>query len=243
MAKHGKSYVAARSAVDRERLYTPLEAIRILKEAPARKFDETVETHLNLGLNVRHADQQLRGTLMLPHGTGRELRVAVFAEGDKAKEAEDAGADVVGSAELASQIEGGFDEFDVAIATPDLMGVVGRLGRILGPRGKMPNPKAGTVTFDVGKAVRDAKAGKLEYRTDRGANVHVAIGKKSFDERALLENYAALVEEIVRAKPSAAKGRYIRSITVASSMGPGIKVDPSRTRDIAGELEESLASA
>jgi large subunit ribosomal protein L1 len=243
MAKHGKSYVEARSAVDRERLYTPLEAIRILKEAPARKFDETVETHLNLGLNVRHADQQLRGTLMLPHGTGRELRVAVFAEGDKAKEAEDAGADVVGSAELASQIEGGFDEFDVAIATPDLMGVVGRLGRILGPRGKMPNPKAGTVTFDVGKAVRDAKAGKLEYRTDRGANVHVAIGKKSFDERALLENYAALVEEIVRAKPSAAKGRYIRSITVASSMGPGIKVDPSRTRDIAGELEESLASA
>jgi large subunit ribosomal protein L1 len=243
MAKHGKSYVEARSAVDRERLYTPLEAIRILKEAPARKFDETVETHLNLGLNVRHADQQLRGTLMLPHGTGRELRVAVFAEGDKAKEAEDAGADVVGSAELASQIEGGFDEFDVAIATPDLMGVVGRLGRILGPRGKMPNPKAGTVTFDVGKAVRDAKAGKLEYRTDRGANVHVAIGKKSFDERALLENYAALVEEIVRAKPSAAKGRYIRSITVASSMGPGIKVDPSRTRDIAGELEESLATA
>jgi large subunit ribosomal protein L1 len=243
MAKHGKSYVEARSAVDRERLYTPLEAIRILKEAPARKFDETVETHLNLGLNVRHADQQLRGTLMLPHGTGRELRVAVFAEGDKAKEAEDAGADVVGSAELASQIEGGFDEFDVAIATPDLMGVVGRLGRILGPRGKMPNPKAGTVTFDVGKAVRDAKAGKLEYRTDRGANVHVAIGKKSFDERALLENYAALVEEIVRAKPSAAKGRYIRSITVAASMGPGIKVDPSRTRDIAGELEESLASA
>jgi large subunit ribosomal protein L1 len=243
MAKHGKSYVEARSAVDRERLYTPLEAIRILKDAPARKFDETVETHLNLGLNVRHADQQLRGTLMLPHGTGRELRVAVFAEGDKAKEAEDAGADVVGSAELASQIEGGFDEFDVAIATPDLMGVVGRLGRILGPRGKMPNPKAGTVTFDVGKAVRDAKAGKLEYRTDRGANVHVAIGKKSFDERALLENYAALVEEIVRAKPSAAKGRYIRSITVASSMGPGIKVDPSRTRDIAGELEESLATA
>ena len=242
MAKHGKSYVEARSAVDRERVYTPLEAIRLLKGAPARKFDETVETHLNLGLNVRHADQQLRGTLMLPHGTGREMRVAVFAEGDKAREAEEAGADVVGSAELASQIEGGFDEFDIAIATPDLMGVVGRLGRILGPRGKMPNPKAGTVTFDVGKAVRDAKAGKLEYRTDRGANVHVAIGKKSFDERALLENYAALVEEIVRAKPSAAKGRYIRSITVATSMGPGIKVDPSHTRDIVGELEESLAT-
>jgi large subunit ribosomal protein L1 len=243
MAKHGKSYVQAREAVDRERTYTPLEAIRLLKEAPARKFDETVETHFNLGLNVRHADQQLRGTLMLPNGTGREMRVAVFAEGDKAKEAEEAGADVVGSAELASQIEGGFDEFDIAIATPDLMGVVGRLGRILGPRGKMPNPKAGTVTFDVGKAVRDSKAGKLEYRTDRGANVHVSIGKKSFDERALLENYAALIDEIVRAKPSAAKGRYIRSITLATSMGPGIKIDPGRTRDIVAELEESLATA
>lgn len=242
MAKHGKSYAKARAAIDRERTYTPLEAIRLLKEAPARKFDETVETHLNLGLNVRHADQQLRGTLMLPYGTGREMRVAVFAEGDKVKEAEEAGADVVGSAELASQIEGGFDEFDIAIATPDLMGVVGRLGRILGPRGKMPNPKSGTVTFDVGKAVRDAKAGKLEYRTDRGANVHVAIGKKSFGERALLENYAALVDEIVRAKPSAAKGRYIRSITVTTSMGPGIKVDPGRTRDIVAELEESLAT-
>ena len=163
---------------------------------------------------------------MLPNGTGREMRVAVFAEGDKAKEAEDAGADVVGAAELAAQIEGGFDDFDIAVATPDLMGVVGKLGRILGPRGKMPNPKAGTVTFDVGKAVREAKAGKLEYRTDRGANVHVAIGKKSFDERALLENYAAVVEEIVRAKPSAAKGRYIHSITVTTSMGPGIKIDP-----------------
>jgi large subunit ribosomal protein L1 len=243
MARHGKSYAQAREAVDRERTYTPLEAIRLLKEAPARKFDETVETHFNLGLNVRHADQQLRGTLMLPHGTGREMRVAVFAEGDKAREAEEAGADVVGSAELAGQIEGGFDEFDIAIATPDLMAVVGRLGRILGPRGKMPNPKAGTVTFDVGKAVRDAKAGKLEYRTDRGANVHVSIGKKSFDERALLENYAALIDEIVRAKPSAAKGRYIRSITVATSMGPGIKIDPGRTRDIVAELEESLATA
>ena len=243
MAKHGKRYVESRTAVDRENAYTPLEAIRLLKATPSPKFDETVEAHLNLGLNVRHAEQQLRGTLMLPHGTGREMRVAVFAEGDKAKEAEDAGADVVGSAELATQIEGGFDDFDIAIATPDLMGVVGKLGRILGPRGKMPNPKAGTVTFDVGKAVRDSKAGKLEYRTDRGANVHVAIGKKSFDERALLENYAVLVEEIVRAKPSAAKGRYIRSITVATSMGPGIKVDPGRTRDIVGELEESLATA
>lgn len=237
MAKHGKSYVQARTAVDRERTYTPLEAIRLLKSLGAAKFDETVETHFNLGLNVRHADQQLRGTLMLPHGTGREMRVAVFAEGEKAKEAEDAGADVVGSADLATNIEAGFDDFDIAIATPDLMGVVGKLGRILGPRGKMPNPKTGTVTFDVEKAVRDAKAGKLEYRTDRGANVHLPIGKKSFDERALLENYAVVVEEIVRAKPAVAKGRYIRSITVTTSMGPGVKVDPGRTRDITAELE------
>jgi large subunit ribosomal protein L1 len=187
---------------------------------------------------VRHADQQLRGTIMLPHGTGKEARVAVFADGEKAKEAEEAGADLVGTADLAKKIEEGLDDFDVAIATPDQMGVVGKLGRILGPRGKMPNPKTGTVTFDVGKAVRDAKAGKLEYRTDRGANVHVPIGKKSFDERALLENYAALVEEIVRAKPSAAKGRYIRGITLTTTMGPGIHVDPTRTRGISEELEE-----
>ena len=243
MSSHGKRYRQAREAIDRERLYTPLEAVRILKEAPAAKFDETVEVHLNLGLNVRHADQQLRGTLMLPHGTGKELRVAVFAEGEKAKEAEEAGADVVGAADLGAQIEEGFDDFDVAIATPDLMGTVGKLGRILGPRGKMPNPKAGTVTFDVGKAVSDAKAGKLEYRTDRGANVHLSMGKRSFDERALLENYGTIVEEIVRAKPAAAKGRYIKSITLTSSMGPGVRVDPSRTRDVAAELEEALAPA
>jgi large subunit ribosomal protein L1 len=237
--QHGKRYRQARSQVDRERLYTPLEAIRLLKSFDGAKFDETVEVHFNTGLNVRHADQQLRGTLMLPHGTGKDVRVAVFAEGEKGKEAEDAGADVVGAADLAQQIEGGFDEFDVAIATPDMMGTVGRLGRILGPRGKMPNPKTGTVTFDVAKAVRDAKAGKLEYRTDRGANVHVPLGKKSFDERALLENYAAVLDEIVRAKPAAAKGRYVRSVTLTSSMGPGIKVDPSRTRDVLGELEET----
>lgn len=243
MAGHGKRYSESRTKIDRERTYSPLEAIRLMKEMRAAAFDETVEAHVNLGLNVRHADQQLRGTLMLPHGTGREMRVAVFADGDKAAEARDAGADVIGTADLAQQIEGGFDDFDVAIATPDQMGVVGRLGRILGPRGKMPNPKTGTVTFDVGKAVREAKAGKLEYRTDRGANVHLPIGKKSFDERQLLENYAALVEEIVRAKPAAAKGRYIRSITVASSMGPGIKIDPSKTRDIAAEIEEAAPVA
>jgi large subunit ribosomal protein L1 len=241
MAHHGKRYREARAKIDREHAYTPLEAIRLLKSGESAKFDETVETHFNLGLNVRHADQQLRGTLMLPHGTGREMRVAVFAEGEKAAEAKEAGADVVGSADLAAQIEGGFDDFDIAIATPDLMGVVGRLGRILGPRGKMPNPKTGTVTFDVGKAVSDAKGGKLEYRTDRGANVHLSIGKRSFDERRLLENYAAVVEEIVRAKPSAAKGRYIRSITLTTSMGPGVKVDPTRTRDITSELEEAVA--
>jgi large subunit ribosomal protein L1 len=239
MAAHGKTYREARARVDRERAYSPLEALRLMKELPAAKFDETVETHFNLGLNVRHADQQLRGTLMLPNGTGRDVRVAVFAEGEKATEAKDAGADVVGSAELATQIEGGFDEFEVAIATPDMMGVVGKLGRILGPRGKMPNPKTGTVTFDVAKAVRESKAGKLEYRTDRGANVHVPIGRKSFGERQLLENYAAVVEEIVRAKPAAAKGRYIQSITVTTSMGPGIKIDPQKTRDILGELEEA----
>ena len=192
---------------------------------------------------IRDQEQQLRGTLMLPHGTGREARVAVFAEGDKAREAEEAGADVVGTADLATQIEEGFDDFDVAVATPDQMSVVGKLGRILGPRGKMPNPKTGTVTMDVGKAVREAKAGKLEYRTDRGANVHVPIGKRSFDERALLENYAALVEEIVRAKPSAAKGRYIKQITLTTTMGPGIHVDSSITRDIADELEAATVPA
>jgi large subunit ribosomal protein L1 len=179
---------------------------------------------------------------MLPHGTGRELRVAVFAEGEKAKEAEAAGADIVGSADLAKRIEEGFTDFDLAIATPDQMGTVGKLGRILGPRGLMPNPKTGTVTMDVAKAVQESKAGKLEYRTDRGANVHLTIGKKSFDEKQLLENYATLIEEIVRAKPSAAKGRYIRSITLTTTMGPGVHVDTTRTRGIAEELEEEAAT-
>ena len=232
---HGKTYRNARAQIDRERLYAPGEAVRLLKEVPGPKFDETVEVHFSLGLNVRHAEQQLRGTISLPNGTGREQRVAVFAEGEKAREAEEAGADIIGAADLAKRIEEGFTDFDVAIATPDLMGQVGRLGRVLGPRGLMPNPKTGTVTMDVGKAVREAKAGKQEYRTDRGANVHVSLGKKSFEERALLENYAALVDEIVRAKPAAAKGRYIRQVTLTTTMGPGIKVDPSRIRGI---LEE-----
>jgi large subunit ribosomal protein L1 len=239
----GKRYRQAFGQIDREQLYSPVEAIRLLKGFETAKFDESVEVHFRLGLNVRHADQQLRGTLMLPHGTGREVRIAVFADGEKAREAQDAGADVVGTADLAGQIEGGFDDFDVAIATPDQMGVVGRLGRILGPRGKMPNPKTGTVTFDVGKAVRDAKAGKLEYRTDRGGNVHVVIGKKSFDERQLVENYAALIDEIVRAKPAAAKGRYIRGVTLTSTMGPGVHIDPAQTRGIVEELEEQEAAA
>ncbi len=243
MSSHGKRYVEARGAVNREELYSPVQAVRLLKEAPAAKFDETIEVHLNLGLNVRHADEQLRGTMMLPHGTGRTARVAVFADGDKAREAEEAGADIVGSADLAKRIEEGFTDFDVAVATPDQMGNVGRLGRILGPRGLMPNPKTGTVTFDVAKAVREAKAGKLEYRTDRGANVHIAIGKRSFDERQLVENYAALLDEIVRAKPSASKGRYIKKITLSSTMGPGIHVDPTRTRDIADELAGDAEAA
>ena len=243
MSAHGKRYRAAREAVDRENAYSPLEAVRLLKGSEGAKFDETVEAHFRLGLNVRHADQQLRGTIMLPHGIGKDVRVAVFAEGEKAREAEDAGANVVGAADLAAKIEEGFIDFDVAIATPDQMGVVGKLGRVLGPRGLMPNPKTGTVTFDVGKAVQDAKAGKLEYRTDRGGNVHLPIGKRSFAEQALLENYAALVEEIVRAKPSAAKGRYIKQITLSTTMGPGIHVDSTRTRDIADELSSSAPPA
>src|SRR5689334_969890 len=237
MAQHGKRYRDSRAAFDREALYSPVQAVRLLKGMGATKFDESVELH------VRHADEQLRGTPMLPHGSGKDVRVAVFAEGDKAREAEQAGADVVGSADLAKRIEEGFTEFDVAIATPDQMGNVGRLGRILGPRGLMPNPKTGTVTMDVGKAVSEAKAGKLEYRTDRGANVHVAIGKKSFDERALVENYAAVLEEVVRAKPAAAKGRYIRQITLTSTMGPGIRIDPARVRGIVEELDEAPPEA
>jgi len=241
VSAHGKRYDEARAAIDRERLYAPGDAVAALKTAPDARFDETVEVHFRLGLNVRHADEQLRGTIMLPHGTGREMRVAVFAEGDKAREAQDAGADVVGSADLAAKIEGGFLDFDVAIATPDQMGNVGKLGRVLGPRGLMPNPKTGTVTFDIAKAVSDAKAGKLEYRTDRGANIHLPIGKKSFGERQLLENYAAVLEEIVRAKPAAAKGRYIQGITLTTTMGPGIHVDPTRIRDIVETAETGSA--
>jgi large subunit ribosomal protein L1 len=234
----GKAYTNARSAIDREKLYSPLEGVRTLKSLQTAKFDETVEVHMRLGVNVRHADQQLRGTLFLPHGLGKSVTVAVFAQGEKAKEAEDAGADVVGGDDLAARIDGGWTDFDVAVATPDMMGTVGRLGRILGPQGKMPSPKAGTITFDIGKAVTDVKAGKIEYRTDRTGIIHVAIGKKSFEETALVENYGAVLDEILRSKPAAAKGRYLKSITLASTMGPGLRLDPGRTRDL---LEEPAA--
>jgi len=235
MAGHGKRYASARAAIDRERLYPPAEAIRVLKSLESAKFDETVEVHFRLGLNVRHAEEQLRGTIMLPNGTGRSMRVAVFAEGDKAREAAEAGADVVGSADLAKQIQEGVFDFDIAIATPDMMGTVGKLGRILGPRGLMPNPKSGTVTFDVGKAVSDAKGGKVEYRTDRSGIVHLSIGKKSFTEEMLVENYGTVLDEIVRAKPAAAKGKYIKSVHIAATMSPSIELDPARTRDLLGD--------
>jgi len=237
----GKAYLDAKQRFDREREYPPDEAIALVKDLGSAKFNESIEVHVRTGLNVRHADEQLRGTIALPHGLGKNVTVAVFAQGDKAREAEEAGADVVGAEDLAQRIQDGFSDFDVAIATPDLMPVVGRLGRILGPQGKMPNPKVGTVTPNVRQAVEESKAGKVEYRTDRSAIIHLTIGKSDFDERLLLENYAAVVDELIRAKPAAAKGRYLRTITVASTMGPGIKIDPTRTRDIVGE--EAVAAA
>jgi len=232
MAQHGRIYTTARRAIDKERLYTPLEGFRLLKSLDGAKFDETIEAHFRLGVDVRHADQIVRGTTVLPHGTGKTMRVAVFAQGDKAREAEEAGADIVGADDLATQVQNGVLDFDVAIATPDMMGTVGKLGRILGPRGLMPNPKSGTVTFDVGKAVTDAKGGKVEYRTDRSGIIHMAIGKKSFDVQQLVENYGAVLDEIVRAKPAAAKGKYIKSANIAATMGPSIQLDPARTRDL-----------
>jgi large subunit ribosomal protein L1 len=241
MAKHGKKYTEARAKVDREREYLPHEAVALVKDTKIATFDESVEVHVRTGLNVRHADEQLRGTIALPYGLGKDVTVIVFARGDKAKEAEEAGADIVGAEDLADRIQNdGFTDFDVAIATPDMMPLVGRLGRVLGPSGKMPNPKVGTVTMDVAKAVQESKAGKVEYRTDRTAIVHITVGKTSFPEEHLLANYQALIEELMRAKPSAAKGKYLRSVVMASTMGPGIKVDPSRTRDI---LEAGAAAA
>jgi len=244
VAKHGRSFIESRAKVDREHEYTPGEAVRLVKETKRAKFDESVEVHIRTGLNVRHADEQLRGTIALPHGLGKDVKIAVFAKGDKAREAEEAGADFVGAEDLAARIQDeGFTDFDIAIATPDMMPVVGRLGRILGPQGKMPNPKVGTVTMDVAKAVEESKAGKVEYRTDRTAIVHMVVGKTSFNDEQLLGNYQAILEELIRAKPSAAKGRYIRSIVIASSMGPGIKVDPSKTKDLIDATNEEAAAA
>ena len=225
---HGKRYRMVAEKVQRTRQYPPAEAIALLKQTATAKFDETVELKLRMGLNVRHAEEQLRGTLALPHGLGKEVTIAVFAKGQAARDAEAAGADHVGDEDLAKKVEEGWTDFDIAIATPDMMPIVGRLGRVLGPQGKMPNPKVGTVTDDVEKAVSESKAGKIEYRTDRQAIVHLAIGKASFDPQQLLENYAAVVEEIMRAKPAGAKGRYVLSISLSTSMGPGIKVDPSQ---------------
>jgi large subunit ribosomal protein L1 len=236
----GKRYRNAYEKLDRSRAYSPADAVRLIKETASASFDETVEVHIRLGVNVRHADEQLRGTLALPRGLGKPVTVAVFAEGEQARQAEAAGADHVGSGDLAERVEGGWTDFDVAIATPSLMSQVGKLGRILGPQGKMPNPKVGTVTDEVTKAVEEAKAGKVEYRTDRQAIIHLAIGKSSFEESALLENYAAVIEEIVRAKPAPAKGRYILSITLSTTMGPGIRVDPARTR--AAEITAGAAA-
>jgi len=243
MTQHGKNYKEALSKVDREGLHSVPEAVDLVKQTARAKFDETVELAARLGVDPRKADQIVRGTLSLPHGTGRDVRVAVFAAGEKATEARNAGADVVGADDLVARVANeGFLDFDVAIATPDLMGQVGTLGRILGPRGLMPNPKTGTVTMDVGKAVSEFKAGRVEYRTDKVGNIHVPVGKVSFTKPKLMENIRAVMDELVRAKPAAAKGRYLRSVTLASTMGPGVRIDPARAREVDEELEQELAS-
>jgi large subunit ribosomal protein L1 len=237
--KRSKSYRNANNAIDRSRLYSPVEAVRLAKENSPTKFDATVEVALRLGVDPRKADQMVRGTVNLPHGTGKTARVLVFAGGAKADEAREAGADFVGSDDLIERIQGGFLDFDAVVATPDMMGKAGRLGRILGPRGLMPNPKTGTVTTDVAKAVSDIKGGKIEFRVDRHANLHFIIGKASFAERQLVENYAAALDEVLRLKPSAAKGRYVKKTTIATTMGPGIPVDPNITRGITAELDKA----
>lgn len=233
--KHGKKYREASAKVDETKLYAPLDAVRLAKEAGTAKFDETLEAHFRLGIDTRQADQQVRGSVSLPNGTGKTVRVAVFAQGDKAREAEEAGADVVGSDELIEQISKGFLDFDATVATPDMMAKVGRLGKILGTRGLMPNPKLGTVTMDVGRVVKELKAGRVEYRADKFGIAHVAIGKLSFDDAKLVENYQAVLDEILRAKPSSAKGRYLKSITFASTMGPGIPIDTLKVRALMEE--------
>ena len=235
MPKHGKNFRAAAEKVEKFKLYSPLEAVKLVKEVAPAKFDETVEAHFRLGIDTRKADQNIRGSISLPHGTGKTVRVAVFAEGEKAREAEEAGADVIGSDELVAAIQGGEINFDAAIATPNMMAKVGRIGKILGPRGLMPNPKLGTVTMDVAKMVGELKAGLVEYRADRYGICHVPLGRVSFDDQKLVENYAALYTEILRVKPSSAKGRYVKSIALSSTMGPGVKVDPSVQRDFMAE--------
>ncbi len=235
MAKHGKNFRAAAEKVDSQKLYTPFAAVKLVKEVAPAKFDETVEAHFRLGIDTRKADQNVRGSISLPHGTGKSVRVAVFAEGEKAREAEEAGADVIGSDDLVAQIQAGEINFDAAIATPNMMAKVGRIGKILGPRGLMPNPKLGTVTMDVAKMVAELKAGRVEYRADRYGICHVPVGKVSFDDQKLVENYAALYTELLRVKPSSAKGRYVKSISLSSTMGPGVKVDSSIQRDFMAE--------
>jgi large subunit ribosomal protein L1 len=236
--KRSKAYNAAAEKIDHDALYSPLAAVRLAKDTTSTKYDATVEVAMRLGVDPRKADQMVRGTVNLPHGTGKTARVLVFATGDRAEEARAAGADIVGSDELIAEVEGGRLDFDAVVATPDLMGKVGRLGRVLGPRGLMPNPKTGTVTADVTKAVTDIKGGKIEFRVDRHANLHFVIGKSSFGETQLVENYAAALDEVLRIKPSASKGRYVRKVVVSTTMGPGIPVDPNRTRNLQGEEPE-----
>jgi large subunit ribosomal protein L1 len=237
--KRSKAYKSAVEKIDPDRLYSPLEAIKIAKETASTKFDSTVEVALRLGVDPRKADQMVRGTVNLPHGTGKTARVLVFAAGAKAEEAREAGADIIGSDELIEQIQNGFLDFDAVVATPDMMGKVGRLGRVLGPRGLMPNPKVGTVTTDVTKAVTEIKGGKIEFRVDRHANLHFIIGKSSFGERQLVENYAAAIDEVQRLKPTVAKGRYVKKAVLATSMGPGIPVDPAAVRNLTDELDNA----
>lgn len=228
MAKVAKRYAEAREKVDRERLYDPEEALELVKEISNAKFDETVEVAVKLGVNPKHADQQVRGAVVMPHGTGKEVRVLVFAKGEKAKEAEEAGADYVGAEDLVAKIQEGWLDFDVAVATPDTMSIVGKLGKILGPKGMMPNPKTGTVTFEIEKAVQEIKAGKVEYRTDKTGIIHVPIGKVSFEKEKLVENFYTLIDTLIKAKPPGAKGQYIKSVAVSSTMGPGVKVSPQK---------------
>jgi large subunit ribosomal protein L1 len=240
--KRSKAYRKVEELIEPEKLYTPAQAVSLARKSIVTKFDPTVEVAMRLGVDPRKADQMVRGTVNLPHGTGKTARVLVFATGDRAEEARAAGADYVGADDLLERIQGGFLDFDAVVATPDLMGKVGRLGRVLGPRGLMPNPKTGTVTVDVAKAVSEIKGGKIEFRVDRHGNLHFVIGKASFAERSLVENYAAAIDEVIRLKPAAAKGRYLRKITVATTMGPGIMVDPSITRGLTEEFEDAAAN-